>query len=192
VTARLHPDDLAALADLVADRLAGRLLSARPDAGAVVRPAEAVACPEALREEPPALLAAREVAARFGVSAEWVRDHQEELGVVRLGDGPRPRLRFDPERVADALTRRSASGTSERSGTPAATGDRPRRHRSGAGNGLDSLPVRELQPRPTSRNVAGRRANAPGPATRDVSSPRPEPTPAGRSSAVAARPRKEA
>ena len=42
------------------------------------------------------LLTASEVAARFSVDRSWVYAHARELGVVRIGDGPRPRLRFDP------------------------------------------------------------------------------------------------
>ena len=35
----------------------------------------------------------------FGVGADYVYDHDAELGAQRLGDGPKPRLRFDSERV---------------------------------------------------------------------------------------------
>ena len=42
------------------------------------------------------LLTAAEVAASFGVDRSWVYAHAGELGVVRIGHGPRPRLRFDP------------------------------------------------------------------------------------------------
>src|SRR4051794_26213047 len=53
--------------------------------------------------EAPALLTAAQVARRFGVARSWVYAHADELGVVRLGDGPRPRLRFDPAVVAQVL-----------------------------------------------------------------------------------------
>lgn len=43
---------------------------------------------------------AAELAERFGVERSWVYAHAEELGVVRLGDGPRARLRFEPQKVA--------------------------------------------------------------------------------------------
>src|SRR3954447_20407242 len=46
---------------------------------------------------------ASEVAARSGVSRSWVYENAERLGAMRLGNGARPRLRFDPERVQDAL-----------------------------------------------------------------------------------------
>jgi hypothetical protein len=49
------------------------------------------------------LLTARQVAARFNVDRGWVYAHAHELGVVRLGNGPRPRLRFDSAVVAQRL-----------------------------------------------------------------------------------------
>lgn len=49
------------------------------------------------------MLTAAQLAARFNVDRSWVYAHAEELGVVRLGDGPRPRLRFDPAIVSQRL-----------------------------------------------------------------------------------------
>jgi len=53
------------------------------------------------------LLDARQVAMVLGVTPEWVYAHADELGAIRLGDGGRPRLRFDlavlRERLAPAL-----------------------------------------------------------------------------------------
>lgn len=54
-------------------------------------------------QPPPAMLTAREVAMQLGVTPEWVYSHAEELGAVRLGDGPRPRVRFDPAVVQQRL-----------------------------------------------------------------------------------------
>jgi hypothetical protein len=51
------------------------------------------------------LIDAKEVAARLGVRPEWVYAHARELGALRLDDGPRARLRFDPTLVRQALTR---------------------------------------------------------------------------------------
>jgi hypothetical protein len=42
---------------------------------------------------------AAEVARELGMSAQWVREHGDELGGQRLGSGPRPRWRFDLEAV---------------------------------------------------------------------------------------------
>jgi hypothetical protein len=49
---------------------------------------------------------AAELARRFAVDRSWVYAHADELGVVRLGDGPRARLRFDPHKVGELLDRR--------------------------------------------------------------------------------------
>ena len=169
--ARLHPADIDAIADLVAERVVARLLSADAAGRLAVRPPTALAGRETQRTATERLLTAREVADRFGVSAEWVRDHAADLGVIRLGDGPRPRLRFDAETVAAALTRRCESGRSDTPDLAAATGDRRPRRSEKSGNVLDILSVRELQPRPTSRNRGGRRANGPAPRPTEVRTP---------------------
>lgn len=49
------------------------------------------------------LVDAAEIARRFGVSRDFVYDHADDLGVVRLGEGPRARLRFDPALVRQQL-----------------------------------------------------------------------------------------
>jgi hypothetical protein len=49
------------------------------------------------------LLTAAQVASRFNVKRGWVYAHADELGVIRLGEGRRPRLRFDPAIVAQRL-----------------------------------------------------------------------------------------
>lgn len=41
-----------------------------------------------------AWLDAAGVAQRLGVTREWVYEHADELGAVRIGSGCRPRLRF--------------------------------------------------------------------------------------------------
>ncbi len=35
------------------------------------------------------------------VQSRWVYEHATELGAIRLGEGRRPRLRFDPEEAVD-------------------------------------------------------------------------------------------
>jgi hypothetical protein len=67
------------------------------------------------------LATAAEVADQLGVHKSWVYAHAEELGAIRLGEGEKARMRFDPERVARAL----GATRSERSGKRA---ERPRRH----------------------------------------------------------------
>jgi hypothetical protein len=138
--ARMHPDDLAALADLIAERL-------RPMIDAPDPPS----CPRcgALAWEKPVLLTAAEVARSYGVSAQWVRDHASDLGVLRLGDGPRPRLRFDAERVATALNASAAregdKGSQQAQVAAATEVARRRRRRStrtSVQSGPELLPIR--------------------------------------------------
>jgi hypothetical protein len=45
----------------------------------------------------------KEVARRFSLSRAWVYANAPRLGVVKVGDGARPRLRFIPSVVAKAL-----------------------------------------------------------------------------------------
>jgi hypothetical protein len=80
---RMDVEDLELLADLVAERVLERLGSPASPVGELVDAAE--------------------IARRFGLTASTVRGHADELGVIRLGTGPKPRMRFDPERVAAAL-----------------------------------------------------------------------------------------
>lgn len=118
------PLDLDALAEAVADRVV-RLL--REDG------------------EGPRMLSPAEAGRRLGRSAEWVRDHRDELGVVPLGDGPRPRLGVPAERVAEYV----ACSTGRRTQEPAKRKDKPnRRRRRGAANGqgADYLPIRGVTP----------------------------------------------
>lgn len=73
----------------------------RLDPGEAERIAALVA--EAVRREPPArFLDAAATARMLSVERDWVYEHAEELGGVRLG-GPRGRLRFDRRLVCDRL-----------------------------------------------------------------------------------------
>ena len=49
------------------------------------------------------MLSAAEVSELWGVSRRWVYNHAEALGARRLGSGPRPRLRFDPDELTERL-----------------------------------------------------------------------------------------
>jgi hypothetical protein len=81
---RLHPDDIALIADAVVERLR-------------------------MRQDPDCtLLDASGLAQRLGVSVDWVRANADKLGVIRLGNGPRARLRFDPRNIGELTTARFA------------------------------------------------------------------------------------
>ena len=56
------------------------------------------------------LVDAQELAEQLGVARDWVYANAARLGGVRLGDGPRARLRFDAERAREALTGNAGGG----------------------------------------------------------------------------------
>jgi hypothetical protein len=58
------------------------------------------------------LLDAAEVARILGCGRGWVYEHKAELGVVGLGDGPRPRLRFPRARVEEIVGSAALGGRS--------------------------------------------------------------------------------
>ena len=61
------------------------------------------------------LVDAAEIARRFGVSRDFVYGHANDFGVVRLGEGPRARLRFDPAKVRERLGAADQPAPSSRS-----------------------------------------------------------------------------
>jgi hypothetical protein len=48
-------------------------------------------------------LDASELARVLGVERDWIYEHQEQLGAIRLGNGRRPRLRFELRRALEAF-----------------------------------------------------------------------------------------
>lgn len=149
--ARLHPDDLELLADLIAERL-------RPE-------------PE------PVLLTAQQVAERFGLSAEWVRDNASDLGVIRIGDGPRPRLRFEAEVVLSALRSREEgrrSPTRHVQQAPRGTAPIARAKSSDRTNATGVLSVFSSDSGSNDKSGPGAAATARGLATRNDPSTRDE------------------
>jgi hypothetical protein len=85
------------------------------------------------------LVDATELARRFGIERSWIYSHAIELGAVKLGDGTKPRLRFDPEIAARVLRRVDGNPAAD---PPARSGERagqpPRR---GSGE-VRLLPIR--------------------------------------------------
>lgn len=67
-------------------------------------------------------LDAKQVAELLGVERDWVYEHAEELGALKIGTGPRPRLRFPPQ-IPDAQGRNRTSA--EPSGQPAKRRSKP-------------------------------------------------------------------
>jgi hypothetical protein len=55
-------------------------------------------------ERRPRLLTVAQVAREFGVSADWLYANAEALGAIRMGRGPRARLRFDRNEIGERIT----------------------------------------------------------------------------------------
>ena len=95
----LTDHQLERLADLIAERLRGSVpLPELVGEGETPGP----------RQETPGLaglVGAGALGDLLGVSRTWIYGHSDELGAVRLGQGPRARLRFDPEVSRQALSR---------------------------------------------------------------------------------------
>ena len=92
------------------------------------------------------LITASELARRIGRSAAWVRQHRRDLGGVVVGDGPRPRIWFDPSRLTEALASCSASRKSDGPKPPARPASKPRARRSPLGTNVELLPIRPPKP----------------------------------------------
>lgn len=116
MTARMHPDDLRELARLIADELR------QPQAT-------------------PKLVDAKTLAAELGVTSAFVYEHAGELGAIRLGNGPRARLRFDVDEARESIAARTP--------TPDLSEPRPRgsrRPRAASGGGIPLLPIKGSAP----------------------------------------------
>jgi hypothetical protein len=84
------------------------------------------------------LVDAAELARMLGIERSWVYAHAIELGAVKLGSGPKPRLRFDPE-VAARVLQRVGEGPAA---PPARSGERAGQPRRSGGSVVPLLPVR--------------------------------------------------
>jgi len=104
------------------------------------------------RDQPGAsaqLLDAGQLARQLGLTRAWVYEHAGELGAITLGDGPRPRLRFDPQIAAQALQARRRPKPTASATPDAARPGRPRRRPQST---VPLLPVHE----PRARRILSR------------------------------------
>jgi|SRR5581483_4181235 len=97
----------------------------------------------------PRLVDANELAKILGVHRDTVYTHKHLLGGIPIGDGKKPRWRFDPEHARETWTHRSPRESSPPEKTPA-TSAKPRRRRKPAnGSTRELLPIRApLNPQP--------------------------------------------
>jgi hypothetical protein len=97
---------------------------------------------ELLREEGvvsregPRLLTVAAVSQEFGVSTDWLYANARRLGAIRLGSGPRARLRFERATIADRIAKVASHAGRHRASQ---RGKRRRATREGADG--DLLPI---------------------------------------------------
>jgi hypothetical protein len=97
-------------------------------------PATAQRCPRARDSR---------IAVQYRKTRTWVYEHAGELGALRLGSGPRPRLAFSPARVAERLEKVERPTTAP---LPEASPPRRRRQRAGrTETGAPLLHVRSVE-----------------------------------------------
>ena len=97
------------IADLLAQRIGeqlAQLLADRRLDASIESPSSNIQNPSTshrgrLAKTEEGLWSARELAGHYGVTVNFVYDHADELGCIRLGGGRRPRLRFDPRIVRE-------------------------------------------------------------------------------------------
>ena len=90
----------------------------------------------AISREGPRLVTVAAVSQEFGVSTDWVYANAGPLGAIRLGSGPRARMRFDRATIADRIAKLASHAARNRSSQG---GKRRRGTRDGADG--DLLPI---------------------------------------------------
>jgi hypothetical protein len=87
------------------------------------------------------LIDAATLAGMLGVSRHAIYQHSRALGAIRIGDGPRGRLRFDPDTALEAWIHRSSRRNPQDPETPAAAGKTRPRRRPSTGSKAGLLPI---------------------------------------------------
>ena len=90
---------------------------------------------------PAGLVDASRLAKHLGLTRAWIYEHAHELGAIRVGSGPRARLRFDLATATAALAARSANDPRSGQAPGATTGPQLRRRRRRVQPAVPLLPV---------------------------------------------------
>ena len=88
------------------------------------------------------LVTAAELAAVLGVSRSTVYEQRVKLGARHVGDGPRPRLRFDVDQALAAWTACQSGEESQAPDPPATTGRTRHQRPTATGSHAPLLPVK--------------------------------------------------
>lgn len=101
-------------------------------------------------DAPRDLMDAGQLAKHLGLTRAWVYEHAQQLGAIPVGDGPRPRLRFDAQAAMKALNARQHRDEAVATKTDGPHRGRPRRRP--ASSTVPLLPVHE----PRTRGILAR------------------------------------
>jgi hypothetical protein len=101
-------------------------------------------------QHPESLIDVAELARRTSLSRTWIYEHARELGAIRLGDGPKARLRFNPDTVKRLLEREPPPRVEP---APA-----KRRRQIRAMNDIELLPITTNRPQPPASELFRRRS----------------------------------
>jgi hypothetical protein len=101
-------------------------------------------------DTPRDLMDAGQLARHLGLTRSWIYEHAQQLGAIPVGDGPRPRLRFDAQTAMKALNARQRRREPEQTETDRPRPGRPRRNP--ASSTVPLLPVHE----PRTRGILAR------------------------------------
>lgn len=127
--------------ELMAQRIAARVLELLAEGLAELL----ATAPAAAQAPATRLVDAATVARELAVSRSFVYEHAAELGAERIGEGQRPRLRFDLDRARAAWNARQSSERSPAPRSPVATGRATRRPRTRSGTEPYLLPIRGIE-----------------------------------------------
>ncbi|HEY7892715.1 MAG TPA: hypothetical protein VIC05_10960 [Solirubrobacteraceae bacterium] len=98
---------------------------------------------EEQRLAPGGLLSVSQLAKHLKLNRSWVYEHATDLGAIRLGDGPKARLRFDLQTATEALQHHQAQQNTASPSTSKAKQRRP----GILGLYGDDVPLLEIRPR---------------------------------------------
>lgn len=98
------------------------------------------------QQQPTGLVDAATLARLLGVSRSTIYDRASELGAVQVGDGARPRLRFDVETARNALVAHGAPAPTAAADASTPT-VRRRSKRARSTSGVRLLPVKGREAR---------------------------------------------
>jgi hypothetical protein len=90
------------------------------------------------------LVDAAVVAKMLGVRREWVYEHKHELGGRPVGDGPRPRWRFDLDEVTRRYAELQTPAVAPAGDPPSVPATARRRRKANDATGQHLLPIRPV------------------------------------------------